>query len=58
MIADDNKHSNYENRFFVLGQTDVGRELFTAFTIRAKIIRVISARDMSKKEKGKYYEKI
>jgi|TARA_B100000809_G_C14976774_1_gene473005 uncharacterized DUF497 family protein len=33
-------------------------KLFIAFTVRAKKIRVISARNMTEKEKRKYYEKM
>ena len=40
-------HSQMEPRYFVLGQTDTGRYLFIAFTLRSNKIRVISARDMS-----------
>jgi len=58
MVIDDNKHSKYEKRYFVLGQTDVDRKLFIAFTIREKKIRIISARDINKKERRIYYEKI
>jgi len=54
IIANDVKHSQVENRYFVLGQTDSNRKLFIVFTIRGKLIRVISARDMNKKER-KYY---
>jgi len=36
-------------RWFLLGKTDNKRQLFLVFTIREKLIRVISARDMSKK---------
>lgn len=50
----DTAHSARERRFFVLGQTDDGRELFIAFTMRAKRIRVISARDMSRQERKIY----
>ncbi len=48
----DYKHSGIEDRFYALGHTDLGRELFIVFTIRNSKIRVISARDMSKKEKN------
>ncbi len=51
IIADDLKHSTKESRFYALGQTDLKRLLFTVFTIRKKRIRLISARDMSKKER-------
>ncbi|MBC8346349.1 MAG: BrnT family toxin [Candidatus Marinimicrobia bacterium] len=57
MVGDDHKHSIAEKRYFVLGQTDLGRKLFIAFTVRARKIRVISARNMTKNEKRKYYEK-
>ncbi|MDQ3801960.1 MAG: BrnT family toxin [Acidobacteriota bacterium] len=58
IIASDKKHSERESRFFALGRTDANRWLFIAFTVRNKLIRVISARDMTKSEKRKYAEKI
>jgi uncharacterized DUF497 family protein len=54
VAAEDVKHSQRELRFFALGQTDMGRRLFAVFTIRKKQIRVISARDMSRKERKEY----
>jgi uncharacterized DUF497 family protein len=51
----DERHSNSEPRFYALGQTDSGRRLFIVFTARSDSIRVISARDMSRKER-KIYE--
>jgi uncharacterized protein len=54
IAAEDERHSQSEPRFFVLGQTDAGRPLFAAFTVRHHLIRVISARDMSAKERGAY----
>jgi len=50
----DIKHSDTEQRFYALGQTDLGRKLFVVFTIRNKKIRIISARNMSKKEREIY----
>lgn len=50
----DEKHSKNEVRFYALGQTDIGRLLFVVFTIRNKSIRVISARDMNRKERKVY----
>src|SRR5687768_4872457 len=50
----DAKHSEHEERFYALGQTDEGRLLFVAFTLRNDLIRVISARDMSRQERRKY----
>jgi uncharacterized protein len=58
IISDDKKHSDKENRWFLLGQTDSSRLLFIVFTVRKNLIRVISARDMNKKEKDVYYEQI
>jgi len=52
----DGKHSQSENRFYALGHTDTGRMLFVVFTIRDKKIRVISSRDMSRKERAIYRE--
>jgi uncharacterized DUF497 family protein len=54
VVADDVKHSQKENRFYALGQTDAGRLLFLVFTIRRKLIRVISAREMKRKERKVY----
>jgi len=56
IVAKDLKHSQEEERFYALGKTDQARKLFIAFTIRKKLIRVISSRDMNKKER-KIYEK-
>ena len=50
----DSEHSQRELRFYALGQTDEGRELFVAFTLRGKRLRVVSARDMSRKERRIY----
>jgi len=50
----DEKHSRYEARFYVLGQTDTGRKLFIVFTVRGDRLRVITARDMSRRETGIY----
>jgi uncharacterized DUF497 family protein len=51
IAGNDEKHSETENRFYVLGQTDSGRLLFLVFTVRKDKLRVISARDMNKKER-------
>jgi uncharacterized DUF497 family protein len=54
IAAQDPAHSQAELRFFLLGQTDAGRLLFVAFTLRETLIRIISARDMSRKERKVY----
>ncbi len=58
MIAVDNKHSQTEQRYYALGRTDANRWLFIAFTARDDLIRVISARDMNRKERRKYANRI
>lgn len=50
----DPQHSTLESRFYALGQSDAGRYLFVVFTVRNTLIRVISARDMSPKERKAY----
>lgn len=55
LIVDfDEAHSQKETRLYILGQTDTGRELFAVFTIRKSLIRIVSARDMSRQEKEVY----
>ena len=50
----DPAHSKRERRYYALGRTDTGRALFVAFAIRKQLIRVISARDMTRAELRKY----
>jgi uncharacterized DUF497 family protein len=54
IVAEDEEHSAAEQRMYGLGQSDAGRLLFVAFTIRGHLIRVISARDMSRRERRIY----
>jgi uncharacterized protein len=54
VVGDDPKHSHAEDRHYVLGQTDKGRELFVVFTIRGDAIRIVSARDMNRRERRIY----
>jgi len=55
-IVSDVKHSDAERRIHGLGQTDNGRLLHVTFTLRQDEtkIRVISARDMSRRERSYY----
>ena len=50
-IENDESHSLVEKRYKVLGLTKQNRLLMIVFTLRNDKIRVISARDQSKKEK-------
>jgi len=54
IVEDDPRHSIQEARYYSLGQTAAGRLLFVAFTIRGNLLRVISARDMSRREREAY----
>jgi uncharacterized DUF497 family protein len=54
VVADDVKHSGVEHRYYVLGATDQGRRLFLVFTLRGDLIRVVTARDMNRKEQRIY----
>jgi uncharacterized DUF497 family protein len=50
-------HSGSEKRLRILGKTKKGRLLFIVFTIRKRKIRIISARDINRKEVSLYNEK-
>jgi uncharacterized protein len=54
-IAFDTLHSSKtEKRFILIGKTSNERLLYIAFTARNKKIRVISARDLNRKERHLY----
>ena len=55
IILDDPKHSAAEKRYAAFGRTDAGRLLVVIFTKRRTLLRVISARDMNRRER-KFYE--
>jgi len=53
LILVDKKHSQIEGRYHALGRTNDARMLHITFTLRSAntLIRVISARDMHRKER-------
>ena len=53
-VSKDSIHSQDEARHILLGDTKFGRLLYTVFTVREGKVRVISSRDMNKKEKKLY----
>ena len=53
-LAEDLSPSQSEPRFLALGKTFAGRRLLVVFTVRLRRLRVISARDMSRKERSAY----
>jgi len=56
LVTPDERHSQSEPRLRALGQTLLGRRLAVIFTLRGggTRIRVISARDMHRKERALY----
>ncbi|MBF0605876.1 MAG: BrnT family toxin [Nitrospirae bacterium] len=54
--VEDVCHSQSEKRIHALGKTNTGRVLHVVFTLRndETLIRIISARDMHKKERLRY----
>jgi len=56
LVLEDHKHSQDELRLHALGRTDDDRRLHITFTLRGDgtLLRVISARDMSKNERKAY----
>lgn len=57
LVVPDAKHSTEdETRYALLGETDGGKQIFVAFTMRGSLVRVISARPMNVKERIFYAE--
>lgn len=56
LLLEDSAHSQNEPRLHALGKTDEDRALHITFTLRQsnQLIRIISARDMHKKERAIY----
>ena len=54
VLVADVRHSQMEPRFVALGHTAAGRRLIVVFTVRGKLVRVISARSMSQAEQKAY----
>jgi uncharacterized DUF497 family protein len=59
LIEDDDRHSHKESRFLALGVTNTMRLLSIIFALRSQetLIRIVSARSMSRKERA-FYEKV
>jgi uncharacterized DUF497 family protein len=55
VVTEGEQRAEHVARYYALGQTDTGRQLFIVFTIRdSERIRVISARPMSRRERRVY----
>ena len=57
VTSKDLLHSQNEVRFILIGKTKTGRLLYTVFTVGKDKIRIISARDINKKEVQLYEKK-
>lgn len=57
-IFKDPVHSQTEKRYILIGMTKNEKLLFIVFTMRNKKVRVISARNINKREKELYEEEI
>lgn len=56
-VYKDERHSLTEERYYALGMTNKLRLLFVVFTRRGSKVRIVSGRDMHKKERKVFYEK-
>ena len=56
VLAPDLEHSAKEPRYFAFGRTVQGRLLTVVFTMRRNKIRVVSARDMDRRERKRYVQ--
>lgn len=54
VVAEDDLHSQGESRYYALGRTDRNRLLAVVYTLRGERIRIISARDMTRRERKEY----
>jgi len=56
LLQEDLKHSGSERRLHALGRTTAGRLLHVTFTLRGDetLIRIISVRDMSRRDRSSY----
>lgn len=55
LVTVDERHSAEERRYAALGKTKAGRRLSIVFTIRGTLVRIISARNVSRRER-RFYE--
>jgi len=60
LVFIDAKHSQDETRYHAYGRTIAGRLLQVSFTMRrnARLVRVISTRSMSRRERSRYEQEV
>jgi len=54
MTYDDPDHSYGENRYIIIGLSSLGNLLFVSHVETDEIIRIISARQLTRKERKQY----
>ena len=54
LVAHSPGRTRIEARYFALGRTDLDRHLAIVFAVRGALLRVISARPMSRRERRSY----
>lgn len=52
----DPDHSLIEDRYIIVGRSEMGRLLMVAYTDRNNEIRIISARELTRRERRQYEE--
>ncbi len=57
ILNKDVEHSVVEKRFLIIGKTEKDRILYQIFTRKGNKIRVVSSRDINRKEVGLYEKK-
>ncbi len=55
-IFDDPDHSESEERYLIVGESDQGRLLIVSYTEREDSVRLISAREVTRTEREAYEE--
>jgi len=58
IVEEDVEHSTVEKRFLIIGKTQEGRLLYQIFTRRGNNLRVISSRDINRKEVALYEKEV
>lgn len=54
LFTEDSRHSQGEEREWAIGETENGSIVVVVFTMRDEQIRIISAREATKKERQRY----
>jgi uncharacterized DUF497 family protein len=58
LVFSDPDHSFGEERLLIIGRSSRGRLLFVAYTERAEAVRLISAREATRRERKDYEQEL